>query len=48
MYLLGVSNAARGWVGMPHSAGYMADDAAIVLGASALTAVLLDRMTSTF
>ncbi len=47
MYLLGVSNAARGWVGMPHSPGYMADDAAIVQGARAMAAVLLDRMVAT-
>lgn len=44
MFLLGVSNAANGWVGMPHTAGYVADDAAIVLGARALAAVLIDRM----
>jgi len=46
MYLLGVSNAARGWIGMPHSPGYVADEAAILLGARALTAVLLDRLTT--
>ncbi len=46
MYLLGVSNAARGWVGMPHSPGYVADEASIVIGARALSAVLLDRLTT--
>ncbi len=46
MYLLGVSNAARGWVGMPHSPGYIADEAAIVIGARALTAILLDRLVT--
>lgn len=46
MYLLGVSNQARGWVGMPHSPGYVADEAAIGIGARALTAVLLDRLRS--
>ncbi len=44
MYLLGVSNAARGWVGMPHSPGYVADEAAILIGARALSAILLDRL----
>ncbi|MEO8634384.1 MAG: M20 family metallopeptidase [Gemmatimonadales bacterium] len=44
MYLLGVSNRARGWVGMPHSPSYMADESAITIGARALTAVLLDRL----
>lgn len=46
MYLLGVSNRARGWVGMPHSPGYVADEAAIGIGARALAAVLLDRLRS--
>ena len=46
MYLLGVSNRARGWVGMPHSPGYVADEAAIGIGARALTAVLLGRLRS--
>lgn len=44
MFLLGVSNSARGWVGMPHSAGYMADDDAILVGARAMAAVMLGRM----
>jgi amidohydrolase len=44
MYLLGVSNAARGWVGMPHSAAYMADDNAILFGARAMATVMLGRM----
>lgn len=44
MYLLGVSNASRGWVGMPHSAAYMADDSAILIGARAMAAVMLGRM----
>jgi len=46
MYLLGVSNSARGWVGMPHSPGYVADEGAILLGARAIAAVLLDRLTA--
>ncbi|HWA15982.1 MAG TPA: hypothetical protein VG817_06105, partial [Gemmatimonadales bacterium] len=44
MFLLGVSNASRGWVGMPHSPGYMADDDAILIGARAMAAVILGRM----
>lgn len=44
MYLLGVSNARNGWVGMPHSAAYMADDSAILFGARAMATVMLGRM----
>lgn len=44
MLFLGVSNASRGWVGMPHTPGYVADDAAITVGARALTRVLLDEL----
>lgn len=44
MYFLGVSNPATGTVGMPHSPGYVADDGAILVGARAMTAVLLDRL----
>jgi amidohydrolase len=43
-FFLGVSNAARGWVGMPHTPQYVADDASIVVGARAMAAVLLDRL----
>ena len=42
MWLLGVSNPARGTVGMPHTPNYVADDGAILVGASAMSAVLLD------
>jgi amidohydrolase len=42
MYFLGVSNPAKGTVGMPHSPGYVADDGAIMVGARAMTAVLLE------
>jgi metal-dependent amidase/aminoacylase/carboxypeptidase family protein len=42
MWLLGVSNPAKGTVGMPHTPGYVADDGAILVGASAMSAVLLD------
>lgn len=44
MYFLGVSNAARGTVGMPHSPDYVADEGAILIGARAMTAVLLARL----
>ncbi len=43
-FFLGVSNAAKGYIGMPHSANYVADDAAITFGARAMATVLLDRM----
>ncbi len=45
-YFLGVSNASRGWVGMPHTAGYVADEAAISVGARAMAAVILDRLNN--
>jgi metal-dependent amidase/aminoacylase/carboxypeptidase family protein len=44
MYFLGVSNAAKGTRGMPHSADHVADDGAIVVGARAMVAVMLERM----
>lgn len=47
MFLLGVSNRERGWVGMPHSPAYVADEGAIRLGGIALAAVLLDRLRRT-
>lgn len=43
-FFLGVSNAEKGHVGMPHSPNYVADDAAIAFGARAMAAVLLDRL----
>ena len=46
MYFLGVSNPAAGTVGMPHSPDYVADEGAILVGAKAMTAVLLDWLTS--
>lgn len=42
MFFLGVSNTARGWVGMPHSPGYVADEEAISIGARAMARVLID------
>lgn len=44
MYYLGVSNSEKGWVGLPHSPGYVADEAAIEIGARAMTAVILDYL----
>jgi metal-dependent amidase/aminoacylase/carboxypeptidase family protein len=46
MYYLGVSNSTRGWVGMPHSPEYVADEAAIETGARAMSAVMLDFLHS--
>lgn len=46
MYFLGVSNASKGWVGMPHSPGYVADEAAIFIGANAMAAVILDYLAT--
>lgn len=42
MYFLGVSNPEKGWVGMPHTPEYVADEGAILVGASAMSAILLD------
>ncbi len=42
MYFLGVSNSEKGWVGMPHSDDYVADEEAIFVGARAMAAVFLD------
>lgn len=46
MYFLGVSNAARGTVGYPHSPAYIADEGAILVGARAMAAVLLARLAA--
>lgn len=43
-FFLGVSNPAKGTVGMPHSPAYVADEGAILVGAKAMAAVLLDRL----
>ena len=45
MYFLGVSNTAKGTRGMPHSPDYVADEGAIQVGARAMLAVMLERMT---
>ncbi len=44
MFFLGVSNEAKGWVGMPHSPNYMADDEAIFVGARTMAAIMLDAL----
>jgi metal-dependent amidase/aminoacylase/carboxypeptidase family protein len=46
MFFLGVSNAAKGTVGMPHTPAYVADDEAIFVGARAMAAVLLDFLAA--
>jgi metal-dependent amidase/aminoacylase/carboxypeptidase family protein len=45
-FFLGASNAATGVVAMPHSAAFVVDEGAIVAGARAMAAVLLDRLTT--
>lgn len=42
MYWLGVANAELGYVGMPHSPDFVADEDAIFVGAKAMAALLLD------
>jgi len=42
MYWLGVSNSELGYVGMPHSPDFVADEESIIVGARAMAAVLLD------
>jgi metal-dependent amidase/aminoacylase/carboxypeptidase family protein len=44
MYWLGVSNSERGYVGMPHSTDFMADEESIFVGAKAMAAVVLDYL----
>jgi metal-dependent amidase/aminoacylase/carboxypeptidase family protein len=44
LYWLGVSNAEKGTVGMPHSPGYVADEESIMVGSKAMSAVLLDYL----
>jgi metal-dependent amidase/aminoacylase/carboxypeptidase family protein len=46
MFFLGVSNASKGWVGMPHSPGYVADEESILVGARAMAAVMLGELAS--
>jgi len=44
MFFLGVSNEARGWVGMPHTPDYVADEESIFVGARAMSRAMLERM----
>jgi metal-dependent amidase/aminoacylase/carboxypeptidase family protein len=45
-FFLGASNSAAGTVSMPHSGDFVADESAIVPGARAMAAVLLDRLAA--
>jgi metal-dependent amidase/aminoacylase/carboxypeptidase family protein len=44
MYFLGVSNSEKGWVGMPHSPDYVADEEGIFVGARTMAAVFFDLL----
>lgn len=46
MYFLGVSNKEKGWIGMPHSPQYVADEESIFVGARAMAAIMLDFMAA--
>ncbi len=46
MLFLGVSNSEKGWVGMPHSPGYVADEEAIFVGIRTLAALIFDALDS--
>lgn len=43
-FFLGVGNSSRGWNGLPHHPDYVADERAIVVGARAMSAVLLGHL----
>lgn len=45
-FFIGVSNRERGWVGMPHTPSYVADEESIFIGARAMARVMLDAMQS--
>jgi metal-dependent amidase/aminoacylase/carboxypeptidase family protein len=45
MFFLGVSAAADGSDGMPHSPGFVPDEGAIQVGARALGAVIIDALS---
>ena len=45
-FFLGLSNAARGIIAMPHSAGFDVDEAGMAFGIRAMAAVVIGRMTS--
>jgi metal-dependent amidase/aminoacylase/carboxypeptidase family protein len=44
MYFLGVSNAEKGIIGMPHSPQFAVDEEAIFVGARTMAAVLLNYL----
>ena len=44
LYWLGVSNSELGYVGMPHSPGYVADEESIFVGARVMAAVGIDYL----
>ena len=44
MYWLGVSNPELGYVGMPHSPDYVADEESILVGAKVMAAVVIDYL----
>jgi amidohydrolase len=44
LYYLGVSNTAKGTVGLPHSPMFVADEGAIVFGANTMSAILVDYL----
>jgi len=43
-FFLGVGNASRGWNGLPHHPDYVADERAILVGARAMSAVVLGHL----
>ena len=43
-FFMGVSNSQRGWIGIPHTPSYVADEASIVIGARAMARVMLDAL----
>ena len=45
MYFLGVNAPDTGTVGIPHSPGFVADDGAIAVGARAMAAAMLERLS---
>ena len=42
MFFLGVSNPEQGWVGLPHSPDYIADEESILVGARLMGRVMVD------
>ena len=44
LYYLGVSNASRGTVGLPHSPNFVADEDVIVFGVKTMSAILVDYL----